>query len=289
MPDDGTEQTPSIEPEQSTPAAEQESTPVADGGDGSVADGVGAVAAIDWSNPDSVRGVLENPEYKAVRDLLEEARLNGENAGKQRTEAELRRRAATDEQITEWTQRFVEKAGISSLTPAQQAELVAALDVRGEYVWTSKLRGLAADAMKFIGEGNPDVEASFQRVFDDYGSDEEAWRGATNSLVLAVRDKGAREARQALEAELMGKSSADLRKDPLASALLTKWLEDEQATEALTQQRIAGRQAVAPRTSIGTPVIPENDRYLSMGPAEASRLPEEEYAKWQHVRDGVPA
>lgn len=119
MVDEQTEQTPEVSAEQNAPVPEQVE-PVAESEVGAVAAEDGAVAerevetpAIDWSRPDEVRRVLEAPEYRGIRDLLEEQRLNSENTAKQRFEADMRRQAASDEVLAQAAQGLARELGVA--------------------------------------------------------------------------------------------------------------------------------------------------------------------------------
>lgn len=106
MADEQTEQIPEVvseqsapEPEQAEPVAEPEVSAVADDDGGAVA--AGEVQAIDWSKADTARSVLDDPAYKGLRDLIEEARADERNTTRQRLEAERRRQEASDETLQE--------------------------------------------------------------------------------------------------------------------------------------------------------------------------------------------
>lgn len=245
MADEATEQIPAVETEQEAPSAEQATTPVAEAEVAPVAEGDGAVAesvVIDWSNPENIRGVLESPEYKGVRDLLEEARLNGENRGKQLTEAELRRQAASDEVLADAAKRLALELGVDADDERvkQYAQSFTRPFIDRHQVEINKLYIEGAKSSL-----SPDAQAAIDMAVEQAGEDGEALASIVTQL-WEYRGSSSRE-------DALNNTSLDeipegskLRKD--IDAYVEKQLEAEMKARSIE----ASRQDAAPRTSTGS-------------------------------------
>lgn len=250
MPDEQTEQIPEVTTEQSAPLAEQ-AEPVAEDGDGAVAEDAGAVAEseveapppIDWSKPENVRGVLDSPEYKGIRDLLEEQRLSGENTARQKLDAEMRQRAVSDEVIADRLKSIALEAGWDAdderlrravtafHEPAvrrSKAELATNLIMSGSGALTDEGRSAIEIAVN-MAEGDPD---KLMRVFG------QLWTGFGQRV--------ADETVANISLDDLPEGSK-LRKD--IEARVAKEVE----AELKARETAANKQEVPPRTSNGTP------------------------------------
>jgi hypothetical protein len=246
MADEATEQIPAVETEQVAPSEEQATAPVAASESAPVATDDGAVAesvVIDWSNPDNIRGVLESPEYKGVRDLLEEARLNGENTGKQKTEAELRRQAASDEVLTDAAKRLALELGVEADDERvrQYAQAFTKPFIDRNQIEINKLYIEGAKS-----SFSPDAQAAIDMAVEQAGDDGEAL-GSIVTQLWQYRDTSAREdALNSTSLEDIPEGSK-LRKD--IDAYVAKQLESELKARNIENTR----QEAAPRTSSGRP------------------------------------
>lgn len=274
MADELSEQTAEVQQEQTTDVVEEQTSIEAAPEDNESAAPEGDGAAPEpvvpqFQTDEDLRSFLESNER--ARSFLEKYKNDQFNAAKQKVEAELRRKAATDEQVAAWTQRFAEKAGIDSLTPEQRAEVVAVLDARGEYLWTSKLRGFNEDAVKYLGDDNPDLQAAFQQVYDSYGDDQEAWQVATNRMAEALVAKGKRDTLANLTLDQVPEGSK-LQQE--IQERVRKEVETELAARALE----AGKRDTPPRV---------NGRPASGGLTEAdidNMTPEQINDRWDEVQ-----
>lgn len=173
MPDDAQEQTPVADPEQGTPAElEQAAQPVAESGGDPVAEGdAGSVAeseVIDWSRPDTVRGILENPSYKGIKDLLEEQRLNGENTGRQRYESEMRRQAVSDEAIGFYAKNVAMEMGVDADDERVKRFVQAFKDPITQQSQVSAARGLIESAKGLLSdEGKQGIDLALEAAGDN--------------------------------------------------------------------------------------------------------------------------
>ena len=246
MADEATEQIPAVETEQVAPSSEQVNTPVAETESAPVAEGDGAVAesvVIDWSNPDNVRGLVDAPEYRAIKMLLDEARLNGENTGKQKTEAELRRQAASDEVLADAAKRLALELGVDASDEGvrRYAESFTKPFIDRNQVEINKLY---IDAAK--SSFSADAQAAIDMAVEQAGEDGEALASIVTQL-WQYRDTSSREdALNSTSLEDIPEGSK-LRKD--IDAYVAKQLEAELKARATE----SNRQEAAPRTSSGRP------------------------------------
>lgn len=245
MADEPTEQIPAVETEQVAPDEEQASEPVAEVEDAPVAEDAGAVAeSIDWSNPDNIRSLLDSPEYKGVRDLLEEARLNGENTGKQRTEAELKRQQASDEVLAHAARTLALELGVDA-----EDEKVRQYVQSFTRPFTERnqieLNRLYIEGAK--GGFSPDAQAAIDMAVEQAGDDVTALNSIVSQL-WQYRDQSSRQA-----------AVSDLSLDQVPEgSRLHKEIQERVAKEVEAELKArateANRVETGPRTSTGTAV-----------------------------------
>lgn len=276
MPDDiVTEQIPDVSSEQAPDSVEQTNVSVADAATDSVADDAGAVAVgevqFDLSTDE---GILAAAEQNAtLKGLLERFKRDGENTGRQRTESELRRKAATDDQIIRYQQEFARSKGVEISTD-EAKELLPWMDAHWDQARLNHAKGLVGVAKEYFAVGDdPALEAALA----GYGDDPEQWDAVAGRMMLTVAEKSAAEAVKKHRQDLLELSPADLRKDPDMVALLSKWQEAEDKAEAratVTRERRAETSGI---TSSGTAVGGGQERYLAMDGPELAALPDDEY------------
>lgn len=285
MPDDiVTEQTPDVDAEQAISDSTEQPMAVADAGTEPVAGDAGAVAGsevqFDLSTDEGILAAAEaNPTLKG---LLERFKRDGENTGRQRTESELRRKAASDEQIIRYQQDVLRTKGVE-LSADEAKELLPWMDAHWDQARLNHAKGLVGVAKQFFEVGDdPALEAALA----GYGDDPEQWDAVAGRMMVTVAEKAAKEAITKHRQDLLALSPADLRKDPDMVALLSKWQEAENKAEERATRTRANRVETSGITSSGT-AVGGNERYLNMGPAEAARLPDEEYQLWQRARSAA--
>lgn len=282
MPDDiATEQIPDVGSEQVSDDSAEQQNAVADTGVEPVADDGGAVAGsevqFDLSTDEGILAAAEaNPTLKG---LLERFKRDGENTGRQRTEAELRRKAASDEQIMRWQQDILRDKGVE-ISADEARQLLPWMDAHWDQARLNHAQGIVGVARQFFGVGDdPALEAALA----GYGDDPEQWDAVAGRMMATVAEKASKDAIAKHRQELLALSPADLRKDPDMVTLLSRWQEAEDKAEERAARTRANRVESSGITSSGT-APGGTERYLSMSPAEAARLPDEEYRLWQEAR-----
>lgn len=287
MPDVETlEQTPAVQTEQVAPAAEQESTPVAGGAVEPVAADAGAVAEpIDWSNPDSVRGVIGSPEYRAIQMLVEEARLNGENTGVQKRDRQIREVASTDEVIAARLESIALRNGWDSSDEALRQAVAAFHEPANERSARELARLHIEQASR---DFSADAKQALQIAMDAAGDDVSALNSVVGQLWTYQGESAKGEGRAAYEAEIAALTPEEARKNATLSSLFEKWREYEDSAEAAAQKVASNRIDPGPSTTTGRPVTSgTNQRYLEMNADQLAALPEAEYQQAKKLRLGI--
>jgi ribosomal protein S21 len=240
---------------------------------------------------DGIDQLLSNEELgRTLKGRIEKEQKDAEMRGRQAYEKEMRLRAADDQQIASWQDRYLERIGVNQrdMSVEDKSELLAMLDARGDYKWLSKLRGLNEDVVRFLGADNPEMQAAFNATFDSYGEDQEAWQKATNTIAGALHAKGKREGESEFKEALKGKSPAELRTDPDMVALFEKWKEAEDETERQTREREGVQRNVnpGPAATKGSPPAGA-ETFATMTADQLANLPEEEYERAKKAILGV--
>lgn len=280
------EQTPAVQTEQVSPAAEQESTPVAGGAVEPVAADAGAVAEpIDWSNPDSVRGVIGSPEYRGLQMVMEENRLNALNEGVQKRDQQMRALASSDESLAERLENIALKKGWDSSDESLR-EVIAAFH---EPSTAREARNLAYLHIEQASRDfSADAKQALQIAMDAAGDDVSALNSVVGQLWTYQGESAKGEGRAAYEAEIAALTPEEARKNTTLASLFEKWRDYEDSAEAGAQKAAAGRIDPGPSTTTGRPVAAgTNQRYLEMNADQLAALPEAEYQQAKKLRLGI--
>lgn len=268
------------EPEQAGTVAELDGSAVADSPDEAVAESE-VEPSIDFSRPDAIRNLLEKPEFKGIADLLEEQRLNAENATKQRLEADMRRRMASDEGVQMLAANLARELGVD---PSEELVTRAAASIREPLLEESQ----RSINLTYIHEAkssfSPDGQAAIDMAVAATGGDVEQLNGIVRQLWDYRANESHDAGRKAFEQELSGMKPEDLRKNSTLLSIFEKWREAEDAAETKAQQREANRidpgPATAGRSPVNTRRQDELDQILQSTPAGSKQYADAYREKW---------
>ena len=242
-----TEQREAVSTEQPDVTAEQE-TPVAAPVDEAVADATAnAVADLDLSTPDGVRAAAKR--FKAIQDVLDESRLNGENTGKQRTISEMRREQGTADRAREYHEDLIRRlnAGEDIAELTKQTPLY----VKANEDWTRAeiMRGLIAQARTLDEE----AVAPLAELADALEGNAEEIQKVAQAALNAVANKSGATARQSI---LDAESLDAVPKDSKLYKAIRAEIERETETEVNAQKTEAKPVPAGPKTPAGTATNP---------------------------------
>ena len=242
-----TEQREAVSTEQPDVTAEQEA-PVAAPVDEAVADATAnAVADLDLSTPDGVRAAAKR--FKAIQDVLDESRLNGENTGKQRTISEMRREQGTADRAREYHEDLIRRlnAGEDIAELTKQTPLY----VKANEDWTRAeiMRGLIAQARTLDEE----AVAPLAELADALEGNAEEIQKVAQAALNAVANKSGATARQSI---LDAESLDAVPKDSKLYKAIRAEIERETETEVNAQKTEAKPVPAGPKTPAGTATNP---------------------------------
>jgi len=242
-----TEQREAVSTEQQEVTAGQES-PVTAPVDAAVAAATAdAVADLDLSTPDGVRAAAKR--FKAIQDVLDESRLNGENTGKQRTLSEMRREQGTADRAKAYHDDLIRRinAGENFETLTKQTPLY----VKANEDWTRVeiMRGLIAQARTLDEE----AVAPLAELAEALEGNAEEIQKVAQAALNAVANKSGATARQSI---LDAESLDAVPKDSKLYKAIRAEIEKETETEVNAQKTEAKPVPAGPKTPVGTATNP---------------------------------
>lgn len=253
MVDEQTEQMPSFDSEQSAPStedyvslADSEGSAVADPGEGAVAES----PPIDWTRPDDVRRVLDDPSFKGLRDIMEETRLNTENTVRQRLESEFRRQAASDQAVSATMRSLASEMGVADDDESLQRYANAVIYPHKVQAHIDTAKSWLYQAADAAGD---EYKQAIHWKIESTNDNPQKLTDLVTEVQGFLTQRAANESLNGFKKSLSEMKPEDLRKDAELTAAFQRWQEAEDRSESRARAQEENRVDPGPNT-VGRPV-----------------------------------